>query len=433
MRILTTVTAFFISSIVSMGGVQAKPLVIEITQGIEDAAPIAVIPFAEEGGRTPPEDIAQIVSNDLVRTGQFKAITVPDEFGRPSSPEQIQYKNWRVLGVESLVVGKVRFTGANRYTVSFWLMDVFKEKQIVAYNVQGNQITLRKTAHKISDIIYEQLTGTPGAFSTQIAYVTAEGVSREREYTLWISDSDGANQWRLLRSSQPLMSPSWSPDGTKIAYASLEKDGKQKVVVQEWRTGKRDVLSINKPGLYGAPSWSPNGDKLALVVTYRGNADVYVLDLKTRKLRRITRHLAIDTEPVWRPDGRTIVFTSDRGGRPQLYKISSTGKNVKRLTFEGQENARAAMSPDGKLMAMVHKTGGRYQIATMDWATGDIQVLTDGRLNESPSFAPNGSMIIYATTSRQGELATVSVDGRIRQRLRYIEDVREPAWSPFNK
>ncbi|MCG6970580.1 MAG: Tol-Pal system beta propeller repeat protein TolB [Gammaproteobacteria bacterium] len=415
-------------------GAYAKPLTITITQGIEAALPIAVVPFRVSGAVPPSEDLAQIVSNDLVRTGQFKAFPVKDMLSKPTDPATIKYQNWRILGVESLVIGQVENTGPDNYTISFWLQDVFQAKQMVAYKIPATSKTLRAAAHKISDIVYEQLTGVKGAFSTRIAYVTAEGDFREKRYSLWIADSDGENAQEILRSKEPIMSPSWSPDGKRIAYASLEQGGAQKVYIQNWQTTEREQVKTPLSGLHGAPSWSPKGDKLAFTITKNGNADIYTLHLKTQKMRKLTTHWAIDTEPVWTPDGGSIIFTSDRGGRPQLYRVAADGGKPRRLTFEGRENLKAAVSPDGKMIAMVHDSGNGngYQIATMELDSGAMQILTEGRLDESPSFAPNGSMIIYATTGRRGELAAVSVDGKIKQSLSYQEDVREPAWSPFN-
>jgi TolB protein len=428
------ISSVLLALLVVMSGSQAKPLTITITQGIEAAMPIAVVPFRVSGNVPPTEDIAQIVSNDLARTGQFKAFPVQDMLSKPTDPADIKYQNWRILGVESLIIGQIDNTGPDNYSISFWLQDVFKAKQMVAYKVPATAKTLRAAAHKISDIIYEQLTGVKGAFSTRIAYVTAEGDFREKQYSLWIADSDGENAQEILHSKEPIMSPSWAPDGKRIAYASLEQGGMQKIYIQNWQTTEREQLKTPLSGLHGAPSWSPTGDKIAFTITKNGNADIYTLHLKTQKMRKLTTHWAIDTEPVWTPDGKSIIFTSDRGGRPQLYIVAANGGKPRRLTFDGRENLKAAVSPDGKMIAMVHDGGdGRgYQIATMELSTGAMQILTDGRLDESPSFAPNGSMIIYATTGRRGELAAVSVDGKIKQSLSYQEDVREPAWSPFN-
>ena len=413
----------------------ADPLKIEITQGVEGALPIAVVPFAEVGTRHPPEDIAEIITADLARTGQFKPFPVKDMLSKPTQPSDIKFQNWRVLGVDNLVIGNVRYLGTDKYEVNFWLYDVFKAKQLPSFRVLGTETTLRATAHKISDVIYQQLLGKPGAFSTKIAYVTAKRKDGKAYYSLWMADADGANAQALLNSREPIMSPAWSPDGKRIAYASLEQGGKQQIFIQNWASGRREEVNVSLPGLMGAPAWSPDGKKLAFTITYNGNAEIYVLDLGSNRATQLTHHWAIDTEATWTPDGKSIIFTSDRGGRPQLYEMSATGGAVKRLTFDGQENARASVSPDGKMVAMVHRVDGNYKIAVMELATGNIRILTpDGVLDESPSFAPNGSMIIYATTKgNRATLAFVSADGRIRQKVTYQDDVREPAWSPINK
>ena len=411
----------------------AAPLTIEITQGVEDALPIAIVPFAEDG-KKPSEDIAKIISDDLARTGRFKLFPLKDMLSRPTDPKAIKFQNWRILGVESLVIGKVRFLGGDRYEVSYWLYDVFKAKQLPTHRVSGKTSALRATAHKISDLIYEALLGETGAFSTSSAYVTAKREGKTSTYSLWIADADGHNESAILHSREPIMSPAWSPDGKKIAYASLESGGRQMLVIQNWFTEKREVVYIPRRGLYGAPSWSPDGKRLAFTITYNGNAEVYVIDLTGKNLRQLTHHWAIDTEPVWMPDGESIIFTSDRGGRPQLYQIPVIGGRVKRITFEGRENARATISPDGQYVAMAHKNNGDH-IAIMELKTGHLQVLpTEGKFAESPSFAPNGSMIIYATTMwNKALLAAVSVDGRITQRLSSgKDDVRDPSWSPLN-
>ena len=417
----------------------AASLTLKITQWVEDAYPIAVVPFGFEGKTPPSEDIAAIVTNDLLRSGKFNPLPVTDMLNKPSNEADIKFKNWRILGSESLVIGQVKQTGADNYKITFWLFDVFKAKRLEAGSVPATGASLRAAAHAIADIIYKKLLNEPGAFSTLISYVTAERKGKNNEYILWKADSDGENPQEILKSEYPIMSPSWSPDGESIAYASLEPlstgegAGKQKVFIQQWRKGNRDIVNTVKDGLYGAPSWSPDGKYLAFTIGKDGNTDIYRLDLKSKKLKKLTKHWAIDTEPVWTKDGKSIIFSADRSGRPQLYQASAGGGSVKRLTFDGLENLKAAISPDGKSIAMVHNQDGEYKIALMDLESGNFSVLTNGVYDESPSFAPNGSMIIYATTEgQQGTLATVSTDGRFRQSLAYQGDVREPAWSPLN-
>ena len=432
--------------LISVQAVHAATLTIEITQGVEGAMPIAIVPFGVEGGKLPPENIAAIVSENLARTGRFDPMEAKDMLAKPASPDAVKFQNWRLMQREALVIGSIKAQAKGNYAVSFWLFDVYKAEQIAAFNVSGTEKHFRALAHKISDIIYEKLTGQPGAFSTRIAYITGKsptGNGRNKEYSLWIADADGFNPQRLLKSKEPILSTSWSPDGRKIAYVSLERDKQSRVVIQEWQTGGRNVITVPiKNARQSSPAWSPDGKKLAFANHKNGNTDIYVIDLSSKKVRRLTRQLSIETEPVWTPDGKSIIFNSDRSGRPQLYKMPASGGRTTRLTFEGVENAKPAISADGKKLAMVHAIRNddgvlEYKIAVMEVETGHLNVLTDGRLDESPSFAPNGSMVIYATTARwhgqeRGFLAAVAVDGSVKQNLATEDEVWEPAWSPFN-
>lgn len=397
------------------------------------AEPIAIVPFGWTGVPG-PTDVAAVIAGDLARTGEFKPVAREDLPSLPTEASRVVFRDWQLLGPSSLVIGSVELGASGKYVVQYRLFDVFAAKQVLGFQfeVAGNK--LRGIAHEISDQIYTHLTGKPGAFNTRIAYVTETvGAGNVARFALNIADSDGINPREALSSSQPILSPAWSPDGTQLAYVSYENKQAQ-VIVQNIGTGKRRLVA-SFPGLNGAPAWSPDGQQLALTLSKDGNPEIYTLDLGTNLFRRITRNVGIDTEPSWSPDGRTLLFTSDRSGRPQIYQIASIGGKATRLTFEGKYNARASYSPDGSKIVMVHSATKGFQIALLDLVNQSLTTLTDPGLDESPSFAPNGSMILYATSgSRGAALAAVSVDGQIKQRLQVAKGgVREPAWSPFRK
>jgi len=406
---------------------------IRITQGIEEALPVAIIPFQwEDPTSNLPMDIHVTIANDLSRSGRFKSMSLVDMPQRPSQFNQINFSDWRLLGIENIVIGNILVRSGDIYDVEFRLINIYSGSQIAGFRIPTKRDQLRRTAHRISDIIFEKLTGVRGAFDTRIAYITVKNIADgSKQHSLQIADADGFNPQILLESSEPLMSPVWSPDGKKIAYVSFENKNSA-VYIQDILTGNRNRIA-NNPGINSAPSWSPDGSRLALTLSKEGDPEIFILHLASRNLQRLTNNRAIDTEPSWSPDGNTLIFTSDRGGTPQVYEISSSGGAPRRLTFEGNYNTRARYSPDGNSIIMVHRIGGRYRIAVMDLARRDIMILTNSRLDESPSFSPNGSMIIYATSRpKGGELAAVSADGRVHQRLGLQDgDVREPEWGPF--
>ncbi len=408
-------------------------LEIEITEGIEGAAPIAIVPFGWQGmAAEAPLDIGAVVAADLSRSGRFKALPERDMLTKPTDATKIRFRNWQALGQDNLLIGQVRETGAGRFVIQFQLFDVYKGEQLTGYSMPSSAKALRQTAHRISDIVYEQLTGQKGAFSTRIAYVTVvRNKNSQPQYRLQVADADGFNPQTITTSSEPIMSPAWSPNGEKIAYVSFE--GRHSAIyVQTISSGKRERVS-SAPGINGAPAWSPDGSKLSMTLSVGGSPDIYILDLITGSLRQLTKGYAIETESSWSRDGKMIAYTSDRGGRPQIYQIPVQGGKAKRLTYEGSYNARPVFSPDGKSLAMIHRQGSAYQIAVLELDSGILQVLTNGKLDESPSFAPNGSMILYAAKKgERGLLAAVSADGRVHQNLVMKGgEVRDPAWSPF--
>lgn len=409
-------------------------LTIKITQGIEGAQPIAIVPFGvPPGSQPPPQDIAQIISNDLTRSGRFLPLPVGDLPSRPSDASAVNFADFRILGTPNLVIGKISRLANGRFKVEFRLFDVFRGAQVTGYELDASAGDLRRIAHQMSDIIYEALTGERGAFDTRIAYVTELRAGNASTYALNVADSDGFNPQVVLESKAPIVSPAWSPDGQQLAYVSFEGE-RPRIFAQNLATGTRQVMAAF-PGLNGAPAWSPDGKQMAMTLSKDGNAEIYVLDIASGRLRRLTVGAAIDTEPAWAPDGKSLVFTSDRGGTPQIYRIPASGGQATRLTFEGKYNSRATFAPDGKSIALVHGSNGTFRTAVLDLENNSLRVLTNTALDESPSFAPNGSMLLYATSGANGGLlAGVSTDGRVRQELAVQEgDVREPAWSPFRK
>ncbi len=408
-------------------------LVIEITRGQENAVPIAVVPFGWEGTGAPPFDVAQIVAADLQRSGRFAPLDRKDMIDRPTSGEQIRFQDWRYLKSDFIAVGKVLPEGGDRFGVQFELHNVLTGQRLAGQKLSASNSSMRAVSHRIADLIFEQLTGIRGAFSTRIAFINVEGAPPQQRYKLIVSDYDGENQQVIANSMEPLMSPAWSPDGQSLAYVSFETRAAA-IYVQTLRTGERRRVSA-RAGINGAPSWSPDGSTLAITLSRKdGDIDIYTLNLGTQVLTRMTFDPGIDTEPTWSLDGRKLYFNSDRAGSPQIYQIDvAEPKTPARVSFEGSYNARPRLSPDGKQLAVVYLDKGAYKIAAIDLASKAVQVLTNGRQDESPSFAPNGATLIYATQDRgRGVLATVSTDGRVTQRLAAnVGDVREPVWGPF--
>jgi TolB protein len=399
---------------------------VEITGVGSQQFPIAVAPFAVEGGA--PQEIDAIVRADLARSGLFRIVDAGTQpIADTASPN---LADWKTRGADALVTGSVRRLADGRYDVRFRLLDTVKQAPLDGLSYLTPSTDLRLTAHRIADRIYEKLTGERGVFATRIAYVVQ---TSRASWELHIADADGANPQAALRSREPIISPAWSPDGGRLAYVSFET-GKPVVYVHTITTGERKAVA-NFRGSNSAPAWSPDGRTLAVTLTREGNSQVFLMNADGSNVRRITQTTGIDTEPVFSPDGQWIYFTSDRGGGPQIYKMPAAGGNAQRVTFNGDYNISPRLSPDGKLLAYVGRRSGRFQVMLLDLAGGQEIPVTDTTRDESPSFAPNGRLLLYATEAGgRGILASASVDGRVRTRLTGPSgDIREPTWGPFIK
>ena len=424
LRVLLTVCGLLLSS------ASIAQLEIQVTRGIDNPTSIAVAPFAWDGLGAAPEDFAQIIDSDLARSGQFSPVSRRDMLSLPTRAEDIFYRDWRAIAARYLVIGRV--SKGVQLRVEFALYDVERGIELFSSQVTGPEYEARMVAHRVADAIYEKLTGIQGAFATRLIYVS---VTRNPEgkdfYRLTVADADGQRPIVLLEGRDPILAPSWSPDGKEVAYVSFESS-RPAIYRQVLATGAREQLT-NFRGLNNSPVWSPDGKSMALVLSKDGSPDIYLLDLETKQLTRLTRHYAIDTEPTWMPDGKSLLFTSDRGGRPQIYRYTLATGKVERVTFEGRYNARARVAEDGRNVALVHQRDGRFHVAVFDLITERMTVLTETSLDESPSIAPNGSLVIYAT--KRGErsvLGAVAVDGGVKFSLPARSgSVQEPAWSPM--
>lgn len=416
-----------------VGSVQAAdPLV--ISSGTDRATPIAVVPFGWQGGNVLPEDMAEIIGNDLRNSGVFEPIPRQNMISLPTQAGEVIYRDWQALGAQYVLVGSMVPSGG-RLQVQFGLFNVATQQQVLTGSVGGGVDQLRDMAHHIADLSFEKLTGVKGAFSTRMLYVTAERFSvNNTRYTLQRSDYDGARAVTLLQSREPILSPSFAPDGRRIAYVSFEQK-RPRIFVQHIDTGRREQIS-NFEGLNGAPAWSPDGNRLAFVLSRDGNPEIYVMDMGSRQMRRVTNQVSIDTEPFWGKDGQTLYFTSDRSGKPQIYKTNINGGAAERVTFVGNYNANPKLSADEKTLVMIHRQDGYtvFKVAALDLGGSNrLRILSDTSLDESPTVAPNGTMVIYATRQQgRGVLVLASTNGRVRLPLPTAQgEVREPSWSPY--
>ena len=410
----------------------AEDLVIKIEKGVSTALPIAIVPFANNTDES-LIDVAAIIRNNLERSGLFKSLPVSDMPALPTALETVRKKNWTSLGIENLVIGKLVKKKLGKTDIHFRLIDVYSGKQLLGYRIPVRNNDLRFGSHKVSDFIYEKLLDKPGAYTSLLAYVTIDqGSNIGKIYRLQVSDSDGHNARTIVQSTEPILSPAWSPDGQRLAYVSFE--GRNSAIyLQDLATGWREKI-IHGKGINSSPTFSGDGKKLAVTLSRDGNPEIYLYDLKGKSLTRVTRHGAIDTEPAWAPDGGGLVFTSDRGDGPQIYHLDLADNSIKRITYNmGRYNTRARYSPDGRKLVLVNGVQGVYRIVLLDLRTKIYEAVTIGELDESPSFSPNGAMIIYATVTKDGsQLAAVSADGFTKQKLvAQRGEVREPVWGPL--
>lgn len=417
---------------------------LELTQGLQGAVPIAIVPFAgQENSLQASNNVGAVVAADLSHSGRFK---VADSNNLPQTPhdnQSVDYNFWQKKSINDLVVGKVNQLPNGRYQVVFQLIDIyagqtrqananFQTPVLLSEQFTVDKGSLRGVAHHISDLVYQKITGDRGIFSTKIAYVLVDrSNNRAPSYLLQVADQDGYNPHTLLTSSQPIMSPAWSPNGKSLAYVSFE-GGDTAIYVQSLASGARRLVS-KYPGINGAPAWSPDGSKLAVVLTKTGYPKIYVVSLASGGVTQLTEGYSIDTEPNWAPNGQSLLFTSDRGGGPEIYQINLASKQIQRLTYNGDYNARGAFTPDGNSIVMITRADGGYNIALQDLQTGRLVLLTDSGLAQSPTVAPNGKMVAYANQyDGAGVLGMSSTDGKVKLRLPAQEGtVQEPAWSPF--
>jgi TolB protein len=406
-------------------GIAHAELTIDIVGGAAQQIPIAIVPFAQPGAQV--DALSTVIGADLRRSGLFRLLETRGVANQPHDLEEVKYPEWAALQAQALVIGKVEPQAGGRFKVSFRLLDIPKQGSLAGLEYDIAPAQMRSTAHKIADVIYEKLIGERGVFSTRITYIT----KMAGRFVLQVADADGANAQTVLSSKEPIISPAWSPDGTRLAYVSFEKK-KPVIYVQSLVSGQRYVLA-NFKGNNSAPAWSPDGKRLAIVLTHGANSQIYSINADGTGLQQLSSSQAIDTEPVWTPDGKWIYFTSDRGGSPQIYRMPASEGGAQRVTFEGGYNVSPHLSPDGKLLTYVRREEGRFRVTLQELASGQVQILSESAQDESPSFAPNGRMILYATSvNGRGVLAAVSTDGRTRQRLSEAGgDVREPAWGPW--
>ena len=409
-------------------------LQIEIVDGVEGALPVAVVPFDFSGAEIAPETpLHEIIASDLRRSGLFDPLPVADMIDRPTRPSEMQFGTWRLLKVDYVAMGRwVPIGDGLEGEIEYHLVAVHSGRTLFSRAIAAGPGAFRLRAHQIADAIYQELTGTPGAFASRIAYVQVSGGGTPDErFELIVADSDGHGPQTIVRHSEPILSPNWAPDARRLAYVSFAT-GRSNVVVQDIHTGQRDIIAAER-GINGAPAFSPDGRFLAMSLSRSGSPEIWVRDLETGRMNQVTNHWSINTEPAFSRDGREILFTSDRAGRPQIYRIARDGSGVERVSTEGRYNSRVSVDPYRGLLAMVHGGQADFRIAVLDRESKRLRVLSSGPMDESPSFAPNGQMLLYAT--REGELgvlAAVSIDGRFRQRLVVADgDVREPAWSPL--
>jgi len=406
----------------------ADDVIFEITKHNASAIPIAILPLTNNIQST---NISTVLSDDLNLSGQFRTLGSEDLIANPKYANQIKYGEWRMVGADYLTMGSVRASGPGRYEIDIKLFSVVDQKQMLSLTLPVLEGDFRSGGHYIADKIYEKITGIKGIFSTKIAYVTATQITDGIQYQLLVADADGKNSQALVTSSQPLLSPKWSPQGNKLAYVSFEK-GNSAIYIQDLSTGSRELIS-NFKGINSGPSFSPDGRKLALTLSKTGNPEIYTMDIYTRRLKQITKSWAIDTGANWAPDGNSLVFTSDRGGKPNLYQIDLNSLVASRLTFEGDYNAGGSFSPDGEHICYVQGNKNNYKIALRHNKSETSQQISDGPLDETPTFAPNNNMILYATknTKGQGILISTSLDGSTKNQLLVSNGhIREPSWSP---